>query len=131
MIAYGVIDIYNPCNQELSWVSVSRDDEIILQLQSIRCLSPTFSQEGPILSCADAVAKTVENFIKRYSKNNRKIGDVKTKESQENTFESEGKTIYLSHTTSGLRPECPECGNIVEHSEGCILCRVCGYSKCG
>ena len=27
--------------------------------------------------------------------------------------------------------KCPECGNIVEHSEGCILCRVCGYSKCG
>lgn len=106
-------------------------DEIIQQLQSIRCPSPTFSQEGPILSCADAVAKTIERFTKRYSKNNRKLGDVKTKESQVNTFESEGKTIYLSHTTSGLRPECPECGNIVEHSEGCILCRVCGYSKCG
>ena len=106
-------------------------DEIIQQLQSIRCPSPTFSQEGPILSCADAVAKTVERFITRYSKNNKRVGSSTEKKSTINTFESEAKSIYLSHTTSGLRPECPECGNLVEHSEGCILCRVCGYSKCG
>ncbi len=106
-------------------------DEIILQLKSIRCPSPTFGQEGPILSCADAVAKSVERFIKRYSINNHKHENDKVRETDESDYNSGSNTIYLSHTTSGLRPECPECGNIVEHSEGCILCRVCGYSKCG
>ncbi|MFX1282281.1 MAG: LAGLIDADG family homing endonuclease [Promethearchaeota archaeon] len=106
-------------------------DEIIMQLKSIRCPSPTFGSEGPILSCADAVAKAVERFINRYSVNNHKNESVQVRETEENDFSSGGNTIYLSHTTSGLRPECPECGNIVEHSEGCILCRVCGYSKCG
>jgi len=26
---------------------------------------------------------------------------------------------------------CPECGKQVEHEGGCVICRYCGYSKCG
>jgi len=26
---------------------------------------------------------------------------------------------------------CPDCGNELENTEGCILCRACGYSECG
>ena len=105
-------------------------DEIILQLKAIRCPSPTFGPEGPVLSCADAVAKSVERFLKQYSQNgNGKDSITISKSTKNDTYEPE--TLHLTHTTSGLRPECPECGNIVEHSEGCMLCRVCGYSKCG
>ncbi|MFW9904208.1 MAG: NUMOD3 domain-containing DNA-binding protein, partial [Candidatus Thorarchaeota archaeon] len=106
-------------------------EEIVLQLKSIRCPSPTFGSEGPVLSCADAVAKSVERFINRYSINNHKDKTVSIGKVKKVTSSSDSNSIYLSHTTSGLRPECPECGNLVEHSEGCILCRVCGYSKCG
>ncbi len=104
--------------------------EIAVQLKAIRCPSPTFGQEGPVLSCADAVAKSVERFLENYSQN----GKGKESSLSESPIEKPVngvETLYLTHTTSGLRPECPECGNIVEHSEGCILCRVCGYSKCG
>ncbi|WP_278287565.1 hypothetical protein [Ruminiclostridium josui] len=27
--------------------------------------------------------------------------------------------------------ECPECGKALEHEGGCVICRSCGYSKCG
>ncbi len=105
-------------------------EEIIIQLKSIRCPSPTFGPEGPVLSCADAVAKAVERFITMYSTN----GNGKKSDKKQMTldkFSPQEESINLSHITSGLRPECPECGNLVEHSEGCILCRVCGYSQCG
>jgi ribonucleoside-diphosphate reductase alpha chain len=26
---------------------------------------------------------------------------------------------------------CPECGKAVEHEGGCVVCRHCGFSKCG
>ena len=26
---------------------------------------------------------------------------------------------------------CPECGSQMEHEGGCVICRACGYSKCG
>jgi len=31
----------------------------------------------------------------------------------------------------GHAPECPECGGILAFKESCMLCPVCGYSKCG
>ncbi len=30
----------------------------------------------------------------------------------------------------GLAPACPECGAMLEMTEGCMLCSSCGYSKC-
>lgn len=27
--------------------------------------------------------------------------------------------------------ECPECGAYLDHTEGCQLCRCCGWSVCG
>jgi ribonucleoside-diphosphate reductase alpha chain len=107
--------------------------EITEQLRSIRCPSPTFSSECPILSCADAVAKSVERFLSQYSQNgNGKLQNhPSTHSNNADEVQSSEEAVFLSHTTSGLRPECPECGNIVEHGEGCVLCRVCGYSKCG
>ena len=33
--------------------------------------------------------------------------------------------------TAGEIHACPECGSVVEHEGGCVICRNCGFSKCG
>ncbi|MFQ5492672.1 MAG: adenosylcobalamin-dependent ribonucleoside-diphosphate reductase [Candidatus Dojkabacteria bacterium] len=38
---------------------------------------------------------------------------------------------YTKVNTYGDLLECPECSGDLEYAEGCILCRGCGYSKCG
>ncbi len=47
--------------------------------------------------------------------------------------EEEEKTDskYSSSNKFGDLFECPDCGGDLEYAEGCILCRACGYSKCG
>jgi ribonucleoside-diphosphate reductase alpha chain len=37
----------------------------------------------------------------------------------------------VSIANVGFAPECPDCGNLLEFGEGCMMCRNCGYSKCG
>jgi len=92
---------------------------IIKQLKGIRCPAPTWHNGGPILSCADAIAKAMERYMK-------------AQKGEETTAPA---AVQSSRSTStvdfGFSPECPECGSLLEFSEGCVICRNCGYSQCG
>jgi ribonucleoside-diphosphate reductase alpha chain len=50
---------------------------------------------------------------------------------QNNMNVEEEKSKYSKNNEFGSLLECPDCGGDLEYSEGCILCRACGYSKCG
>ena len=80
---------------------------IIEQLRGIRCHS-TLRQKGlKVLSCPDAIGRVLERVVEL-----RGIGDGKTE-------------------TKANGSKCPECGSVMEHEGGCVVCRSCGYSKCG
>jgi ribonucleoside-diphosphate reductase alpha chain len=83
------------------------------RLKGIRCASPTWQPGGMILSCADAIGKSMEQYMEE--KNGKEFMDA-------------GKTDNM--IVADICPECPECGNILEYSEGCVICKLCGYSKC-
>ena len=92
---------------------------IIKQLKGIRCPAPTWHNGGPILSCADAIAKAMERYMKASK------GEETTAPAAMPSSKSTSPVDF------GLSPECPECGSLLEFSEGCVICRNCGYSQCG
>lgn len=94
--------------------------ELIRQLKGIRCPS-TIRQPGlSVTSCPDAIAKALEKVMQA-----RTDGTV-----------PEAMPVIRRRKPRESREEpnasvCPECGAKLEHEGGCIICRSCGYSKCG
>jgi ribonucleoside-diphosphate reductase alpha chain len=43
--------------------------------------------------------------------------------------EARGGIADTPETSTGLA--CPDCGSILVFAEGCLVCRSCGYNKCG
>ncbi len=110
-------------------------NEIVHQLKGIRGPMPTWTKEGPILSLADAIAKTLEKHTKKdqptldlgYTNGQKKISEPAPIVDKQPGL---GSTPKESLADTGFAPECPECGGVLEHEGGCFVCRACGYSKC-
>lgn len=64
---------------------------------------------------------------------NLKVEEVKTvkQEIVLEKKEEDHNSKYTKNNHYGDLLECPECGSDLEYAEGCILCRACGFSKCG
>jgi ribonucleoside-diphosphate reductase alpha chain len=95
---------------------------ITSQLRGIRCPS-TIRQKGmKCTSCPDAIARVIEKVV---ASNGFKEGGVQFAEV---ITKNDAKTD--SPAVSSQMRVCPECGAVVEHEGGCVICRDCGYSKC-
>ncbi len=94
---------------------------LIEQLKGIRCPS-TIRQEGmSVTSCPDAIAKAIEKVIKA-----SEAGMMITE-----GIHSSGIAHEISPADAKHARFCPDCGAKLEHEGGCVVCRNCGYSKCG
>ena len=76
-------------------------EAIIKQLIGIRCPSPCWQNGKIVLSCPDAMAQVLKNV-----------------------------TASDFTDTGPMTGVCPECGGVLAHEEGCMVCRACGFSKC-
>ncbi len=94
---------------------------IVAELKGIRCPMPSWDRGSVTLSCADAVGKAIDRFLANGGGNGQSVGVVATVTKQL----TEGDIASV-----GYNPECPDCGSILELSEGCVVCRSCGYSRC-
>jgi len=110
---------------------------IIRQLKGIRCPNPTLWTGGPIYSCPDAIGKAMERYLQ--SKEERApLGETKTIES---FGESQGRNPGPNNALNSLHVRegentwmmgiCPDCGSPLFYEEGCAVCRICAFSKCG
>lgn len=87
---------------------------IIEQLKGIRCHS-TLRQNGlKVLSCPDAIGRVLEKVM-------RQMPDVVEVQAEK------GNPVAAQRKNA----KCPDCGSILELEGGCVICRSCGYSKCG
>ena len=78
-----------------------RVDSIIKQLRGIRCPTPTWQNGKMVLSCPDAMAQVLE-------------------------IVSGTDPVLIK----GMMGVCPDCGDVLVHEEGCLVCHGCGFAKC-
>jgi ribonucleoside-diphosphate reductase alpha chain len=90
--------------------------EIITQIKGISCHLPVWQNGNKVLSCADAIAKALEHYIN-------------TNEATSQESLQEGLELKVTNEPI-MRGSCPDCGGIVEHESGCLICKQCGYSEC-
>ncbi len=108
-------------------------DSIVKQLKGMRCPSPSLLPQpgGKVLSCSDALAKVLEHFLEEfYKKGPQKDIDKEIVKKKFITHEQLDFDFQSNSQTKNIAGMCPECGNILEHESGCVICHCCGYSKC-
>jgi ribonucleoside-diphosphate reductase alpha chain len=94
---------------------------IVDQLKGIRCPSTVGKGLG-CTSCPDAIGRLIERVSKQLNSQNMDITPVVVKATAGEKLQP-GDLVSLA--------KCPECGKPVEHEGGCMVCRNCGFSKCG
>ncbi|EKE03009.1 MAG: hypothetical protein ACD_20C00293G0001 [uncultured bacterium] len=92
------------------------------QLKGIRCPAPAVGKGGVILSCSDAIGKVLERNL------DKSLGILAT--SNKDAEYTEKVYSESSKADMGICPECPECGQMLEFAEGCVICKNCGFSRC-
>jgi ribonucleoside-diphosphate reductase alpha chain len=92
--------------------------QVVKQLKGIRCPHPIWQDGKQILSCPDAIAHVLEEYLQS---NGMASGMAEAAAAREGA--SRAATPFTGST-------CPECsGNMVEES-GCATCLECGFSRC-
>lgn len=124
---------------------------IVGQLKGIRCPS-TIRQKGlKVLSCPDAIGRLIEKVAKLQNSREDETADelavaeyslLQTPTARSMVYtdcQSDCSSCSMKEDCSNpdknidenVSGSCPECGKPVEHEGGCVICRHCGYSKCG
>jgi ribonucleoside-diphosphate reductase alpha chain len=121
----------------LAFRSGIETSSIIEQLRGIRCPTPSWEKGGRIFSCSDAIARAIERSMQ--SRKGHGAGPAKAADhaapadaAATTRAESGGGTSKTATLKAGnIVGVCPDCGGALWHIEGCMVCKSCGYSKCG
>ncbi|MCG8500931.1 MAG: vitamin B12-dependent ribonucleotide reductase [Firmicutes bacterium] len=111
-------------------------DALLEQLRGIRCPSTIRQRDLKVLSCPDAIARVIEKVATLQNGNGSKGEKLTEAEKEKIICAADCAAGTIQDTCNNpQQPEyhklCPECGKPMEHEGGCVICRDCGYSKCG
>ncbi|ADL08847.1 vitamin B12-dependent ribonucleotide reductase [Thermosediminibacter oceani] len=109
---------------------------IVEQLKGIRCHSTlrqmANNKDIKVLSCPDAIARAIERHIgARLAEGGNGVEFIKKIYCAGDTATAADGNNPVREPGRGYKSYCPECNSVLEHESGCIVCRSCGYSKCG
>lgn len=100
---------------------------IVEQLRGIRCPSPSWEKGGRIFSCADAIARVIEQRVNECIQQFGVFNPEKSPNTADNLQFPDKLVVKKIGNVVGV---CPDCGGALRHEEGCMVCHSCGYSKC-
>ncbi|TYQ16143.1 UNVERIFIED_CONTAM: ribonucleoside-diphosphate reductase class II [Acetivibrio alkalicellulosi] len=108
---------------------------IVEQLKGIRCPSTTRQKSLKVMSCPDAIGRLIEKVAKIQNGHADSSNEVSITDDQkfQRPMANSVTTVECCSNSDMLnaKASCPECGKSVEHEGGCVVCRNCGFSKCG
>lgn len=110
-------------------------DEVYDQLKGIRCPSTIRQQGMSCTSCPDAIAKVLAKVDRFIHENNNSAQHPEAEPAPRRVSRGgPAPAVPQGGRVPAVAAEihaCPECGGPVEHEGGCVICRNCGFSKCG
>jgi len=101
--------------------------EVVEDLKGIRGPMPVFTDKGTVLSLPDALGKILEQHMIATGAVQEIISRPEKQEVLPFAGSSEQK---MEMADFGFMPGCPDCGAQLVMQEGCISCKMCGFSRC-
>ncbi len=103
-------------------------DTVAKQLKGIRCPSIAWDNGKSVLSCADAIATVLENYLAQGI--SVKVDKTEAGGNGNGNGHGEKKAVKDLGLVKNIAGQCPECGSILVYQEGCFICPGCGFTKC-
>jgi len=106
---------------------------LIEQLKGIRCPSPSWANGQKIFSCADAIARALEQRVTEQKNVTPAVSQIQAAAQVVKQIKPAVKNDILVSDdllSGNIVGVCMECGSALRHQEGCLVCDACGYSKC-
>jgi len=109
--------------------------EIVKQLKGISGPNPIWHEGELIRSTPDAIGKALERYLDRKEKRQAElpleVNHVTAEPSSTDEDDRDEEPNITFAYGVQVRELCPDCQSPVIFEEGCLVCKRCGYSKCG
>jgi len=111
-------------------------DDIVAQLSGIGSSLSIPTKDGRIVSLADGLARAIEKY--RHAKQIAGLEALLLGKVDMSKLQKGLKTMGIAQSDNGtqttadgaFKVKCPDCSGDLTFVEGCVSCRLCGYSKC-
>jgi ribonucleoside-diphosphate reductase alpha chain len=104
--------------------------DVVKQLRGISGPNPTWEKGNLILSTPDAIGRALEEYLQGLNNNT----NPESSEESSGTIFTMTDDLESKRAAANFNPRtmttCPDCGSTVQHENGCVMCRSCGFSKC-